>query len=235
MTTHVTNLQSLLDSIVKVGAKICVIADLNGLMIATASSLDDIEREEALSALSAIVIPVGETSSQELYGDFKEIIIRTDQEVIVAQSLESNPKTAIMAVSDKSFERLLVETLQEKYDLLSKSMDGRQLDIKKVGIHVDRSDKISKFFNSLKKRIVASQNIDSILLILRDATDEYSSQTAGGWSTLTYQFNSFSRSIKNLRRSDPDYPLEEIKIMISKEIVIWKEKALSTFDRAKIE
>lgn len=231
MTTHVLNVQSLLDAIVKVGAKICVVADLNGLMIATASSLDDIEREEALSALSAIVIPVGETASQELYGDFKEIIIRTDQEVIVALSLESNPKTAVMAISDKSFERLLVETLQEKYDLLSKSMDGTQLDIQKVGIYVDRSDKISKFFDSLRTRIIASQNFKSILRILRDATDEYSSQTAGGWSTLTYQFNAFSRNIKNLRRSDPNFPLDELKEMTSKEITKWKSKALATFNR----
>ena len=56
MSTDVESLSVLIDSIVELGAKICVLSDISGLPIVTRSKIDTEDVEIALSALSSLVI-----------------------------------------------------------------------------------------------------------------------------------------------------------------------------------
>jgi len=66
MSIDVKSLSVLIDSIVELGAKICVLSDKSGLPMVTRSNLNKEDVEIALSALSSLVIPTGDTIAREL-------------------------------------------------------------------------------------------------------------------------------------------------------------------------
>jgi predicted regulator of Ras-like GTPase activity (Roadblock/LC7/MglB family) len=77
LSTDVESLSVLIDSIVDLGAKICVLSDIAGLPMVTRSKIDIEDVEIALSALSSLVTSTGDTIARELEGNFVNMTVRT--------------------------------------------------------------------------------------------------------------------------------------------------------------
>ena len=141
MSIDVKSLSVLINSIVELGAKICVLSDMSGLPMVTRSNLNMEDVETALSALSSIVVPTGDTIARELEGNFVNMTVRTTGGLLLSTVIDSDPKVVLTAIVD--------ENLEPTYFVFQKGSEISYMN------SVEKSERIDTFRNKLKQTIKA--------------------------------------------------------------------------------
>jgi predicted regulator of Ras-like GTPase activity (Roadblock/LC7/MglB family) len=230
----VTSLQVLLNEILEIGANGVVLADTSGLVIASevAKGHDMESLSEALGALSSIIIPQGEQVASYLSGgEFIDTVIHTSSKShrtsVMAYSLDSDPKTCIMIISDPALESQLIHEFRKIKNKIVHALEGIAVEIPdKINLKVDR--KVLSFWNTLEDRVGQAQAVDELKRALLDARDDYIN-IHGSYSTVLYSMNTASKRIK----STTDF--SSLKDGIMTQIKEWKKKILGEEEKESEE
>ncbi len=224
MSVDVASIQKVLRNIVASGAKIAVLSDMQGLPIAVSSTLKEPEKEDALSAISTLIMNLGDNISREVDGNFTDATIRTNQQTVLAVMVPGEVKTMLMTISNEAYEQQVLHNLKQFRSAIAGSLQGVVFEIADSAEHTEEADvrRIKGFFYALAERIARSENTTAIcheILTARDNLYEISNR----WSTVGYRMNKLVRSVKHTK----DEGLEVLKKdIIQIHIKEWQTKML---------
>ena len=230
MGIDVAVLQKLLNELIDIGAQYVVVADVEGLSIAVATIREDPETIETMGALTSIVIPQGEQISSYLSGEFLDAIIHTksatDRKSVMAYSLDTEPKTAILLICAPELEPQVVHQFEKTRDKIEHSLEGIAVEVRdnindpfSGAISVDK--RITAFWETLISSVEKSINIEGLKRVILDAKDNYL-QIHGRFSPVLYQMNSYCSKITETENFD-DLNKDTVK-----QVQTWKKRALGT-------
>jgi predicted regulator of Ras-like GTPase activity (Roadblock/LC7/MglB family) len=228
MGIDVTVVQKLLDELTEVGAQYVVVADVEGLSIAVATTKDDPDTIETMGALTSIVIPQGEQISTYLGGNFLDTVIHTksasDTKSVLAYSLDTEPKTAILLICAPELEPQVVHQFEKIRDKIEHSLEGIAVEVRdnikdpfSGASSVDK--KISAFWDTLLTSVDKSASREGLKRVILDAKDNYM-QVHGRFSPFLYQMNSYSSLVTKAEN------FEEFKKETLSQVDVWKRRAL---------
>ena len=189
-----------------------------------ATSKQDEETIEVMSAVSAIVVPQGEQVAGYLGGNFQDTVIHVtstqEKFSVLAFILDSHPKTAIMIISDPAVEAQVVHEFNKMKEKILHSVEGVAVEIRTSTASefatVDR--KILAFWDTLKFSVENSHDEPGIRRCLLDAKDNYL-QIHGRFSPILYQMNSYSA-----KAGGDITNFEMFKKQTLEQIKIWKKE-----------
>jgi predicted regulator of Ras-like GTPase activity (Roadblock/LC7/MglB family) len=223
MSIDVKSLSVLIDSIVELGAKICVLSDKSGLPMVTRSNLDQEDVEIALSALSSLVIPTGDTIARELEGNFVNMTVRTTGGLLLSTVIDSNPQVVLTAIVDENLETTITHEMRRLQPIISNAMEGIAVEIKeRERFEIPNQRQISIFFDSLQAKIKQAVNPQDLVSIMRGAKDDLYTLVNSG--TISYEMNRYvlklQKDVQN-RSPNPEF-MGKIKKDITDSIADWK-------------
>lgn len=224
MGIDVSAIQVLLNEILEVGALAVVLSDTVGLGIANAvSKKTDIIDIEALGALSSIVIPQGEQVANYLSdgGSFLDTVIHTSspERVVLAYSLDSDPKTCIMIIADPTLEAQIKHEFGMLRDKLEMSIKGLAVEIRNLGPSTGGDRKKQAFWETLEANVQKATTNEEMKRALLDAKDNF--LMIFGMSIVLHSMQSFSNRLK------PNVDSEMLKKELIAQIKEWKAKLLN--------
>ncbi len=227
MSTDVESLSVLIDSIVDLGAKICVLSDISGLPIVTRSKIDIEDVEIALSALSSIVISTGDTIARELAGNFVNMSVRTTGGLLLSTVIDSDPKVVLTAIVDENLETTVIHEMRRLQPIISNAIEGVAIEIKeRERLQAPNQRKILTFFDSFTHKIQQAVSPNDLISVIQAAKDDLFTLVNSG--TISYEMNRFSLTLERQIRdksSDPE-TLLKIKEEINKAVDGWKKRLL---------
>ena len=200
MGIDVSAIQVLLNEILKVGALAVVLSDRVGLGIANAVSKQSMIDIEALGAVSAIVVPQGEQVANYLStgGNFMDTVIHTTSEdgprVVLAYSLNSDPKTCIMIIAEPTLEAQIKHEFEGLRQKLEMSIKGLAVEIRNLGTRSGGDRKIQAFWETLDANVKKASSNEEMKRALLDAKDNF--LMIFGMSTVLHAMATFSNKIK---------------------------------------
>ncbi|MCK4848980.1 MAG: hypothetical protein KAT16_08155 [Candidatus Heimdallarchaeota archaeon] len=190
MSIDVKSLSVLIDSIVELGAKICVLSDKSGLPMVTRSNLDKEDVEVALSALSSLVIPTGDTIARELEGSFLNMTVRTTGGLLLSTVIDSNPKVVLTVLADANLETTITHEMTRLQPIISNAIEGIAMEIKeRERLEIPNQRQITIFFDSLSAKIQQAVTPQDLVSIMRSAKDDLYSLVNSG--TISYEMNRY--------------------------------------------
>ena len=224
MGIDVSAIQVLLNDILEVGALAVVLSDSVGLAIANAVSKSNDIDIEALGALSSIVIPQGEQVANYLNeGSFKDTVIHTTSSegprVVLAYSLDSDPKTCIMIIADPTLEAQIKHEFENLRDKLELSIKGLAVEIRNLAPSTFGDRKIEAFWSTLEANVSKATSNEEMKRALLDAKDNF--LMIHGMSIVLHAMQTFSNRIK------PTADSETLKNDLLAQIKVWKAKLLN--------
>ncbi len=225
MGIDISSIRVILNEILEVGALAVVLSDNVGLAIASAVSKTKNEIDiEALGALSSIVIPQGEQVANYLNdGNFIDTVIHTTSNegprVVLAYSLDSDPKTCIMIISEPTLEAQIKHEFDNLKDKLELSIKGLAVEIRNLSPTNFSDRKIEAFWETLEANVVKASSNEEMKRALLDAKDNF--LMIHGMSIVLHAMQTFSNKIK------PSADSEKLKTELLSEIKIWKAKLLN--------
>lgn len=225
MGIDVSAIQQLLNDVLEVGALAVVLSDSVGLVIANAVSKKNKIDIEALGALSSIIIPQGEQVANYLSsgGNFSDTVIHTTSSegtsVVLAYSLDSDPKTCIMIIADPTLEAQIkheFNTLRKKLEL---SIKGMAVEIRNLAPSSGGDRKIKAFWDTLEDNVQNASSNEEMKRALLDAKDNF--LLIYGMSIVLHAMQTFANRIK------PDADSETLKKELLVQVKEWKAKLLN--------
>ena len=225
MGIDVKSLSVLINSIVELGAKICVLSDMSGLPMVTRSNLNMEDVEAALSALSSIVVPTGDTIARELEGNFVNMTVRTTGGLLLSTVIDSDPKVVLTAIVDENLETTITHEMRRLHPIISNAIEGIAVEIRdrqRMGTPEQR--KVTAFFDSFLTKVdkaVTSQDLISIIRSFKD--DLYTLVNSG---TISYEMNRLVIKLqKDMEKESysSDY-LSRVKQEIKQSVNDWKKR-----------
>ena len=227
MSTDVESLSVLIDSIVKLGAKICVLSDISGLPIVTRSKIDKEDVEVALSALSSLVISTGDTIARELEGNFVNMSVRTSGGLLLSTVIDSNPKVVLTAIVDENLETTIIHEMQQLQPIISNAIQGVAIEIKeRKRLQAPNQRKILAFFDSYSHKVNQAVSAKDLISITQAAKDDLFTLVNSG--TISYEMNRFTLKLEKLIQNktiDPE-TLSKVKAEVNKAVKDWKRRLL---------
>ncbi|MHA1444986.1 MAG: hypothetical protein ACTSRJ_03380 [Candidatus Hodarchaeales archaeon] len=223
MSIDVKSLSVLIDSIVELGAKICVLSDKSGLPMVTRSNLDKEDVEIALSALSSLVIPTGDTIARELDGSFVNMTVRTTGGLLLSTVIDSDPQVVLTAIVDENLEATITHEMSRLQPIISNAIEGIAMEIKeRKRLEIPNQRQITIFFDSLSTKIQQSVTPQDLVSIMRSAKDDLFTLVNSG--TISYEMNRYvlrlQKDVQN-KSPNPDF-MGNIKKDIANSIADWK-------------
>ncbi|MHA2248375.1 MAG: hypothetical protein ACXADY_25735 [Candidatus Hodarchaeales archaeon] len=227
MSTDVESLSVLIDSIVDLGAKICVLSDISGLPLVTRSKIDIEDVEIALSALSSLVISTGDTIARELEGNFVNMSVRTSGGLLLSTIIDSNPKVVLTAIVDENLETTIIHEMSRLQPIISNAIEGVAIEIKeRERLQAPDQRKVLTFFDSFSRKVHQAVSANDLVSITQAAKDDLFTLVNSG--TISYEMNRFTlRLEKQIRNKsiNPEYILK-IKEIINEAVEDWKRRLL---------
>ena len=223
MSIDVKSLSVLIDSIVELGAKICVLSDKSGLPMVTRSNLDKEDVEIALSALSSLVIPTGDTIARELEGSFVNMTVRTTGGLLLSTVIDSDPKVVLTAIVDENLEATITHEMSRLQPIISNAIEGIAMEIKeRERLEIPNQRQITIFFDSLSTKIQQSVTPQDLVSIMRGAKDDLFTLVNSG--TISYEMNRYVlRLQKDVQNKSPNQDfMGNIKKDIANSVADWK-------------
>ena len=225
MSTDVESLSVLIDSIVDLGAKICVLSDISGLPIVTRSKIDIEDVEIALSALSSIVISTGDTIARELEGNFANMTVRTTGGILLSTVIDSNPKVVLTAIVDENLETTVIHEMKRVQPIISNAIAGIAIEIREREKFQGTDDRqINAFFDSFAHKIDQAITANDIVSVIRASKDDLFTLVNSG--TISYEMNQFALKLEKLTRNKTVSPeaLLKLKEGIKTSITDWRKR-----------
>lgn len=223
MSIDVESLSVLIDSIVELGAKICVLSDKSGLSMVTRSNLDKEDAEVALSALSSLVIPTGDTIARELEGNFVNMTVRTTGGLLLSTVIDSNPQVVLTAIVDENLEATITHEMKRLQPIISNAIEGIAVEIKeRKRFDIPNQRQITIFFDSLQAKIKQAVTPQDLVSIIRGAKDDLYTLVNSG--TISYEMNRYVLKLqKDVQNKSPNLEfMGKIKKEIVDSIANWK-------------
>ncbi|MFW9854063.1 MAG: roadblock/LC7 domain-containing protein [Candidatus Thorarchaeota archaeon] len=225
--TDVASLSVLISSLVELGAKICVLSDINGLPIVTRSRIETEDAEIALSALSSLVVSTGDTIARELDGSFVNMTVRTSGGLLLSSVIDADPKVMLTAIVDENLETTIIHEMQRLHPIISNAIEGIAIEIKERE-KFQRPDerKINAFFESFTEKIEQADQPAVLAGIIRAQKENLFTLVNSG--TVSYEMNRFALKLEKLVRDkqiDPESVLN-IKQAIKMAINDWKKRLM---------
>ena len=229
MSIDVKSLSVLIDSIVELGAKICVLSDISGLAMVTRSNLDKEDVEIALSALSSLVIPTGDTIARELEGSFVNMTVRTTGGLLLSTVIDSNPKVVLTAIVDENLEATITHEMKRLQPIISNAMEGVAMEIReRERLEIPNQRQISIFFDSLAAKVKQAVSPQDLVSIMRNAKDDLYTLVPAG--TISYEMNRYVLKLRKDAQIKITHP--EVMNKAKKEIIYsindWKTRLNAT-------
>ena len=227
MSIDVKSLSVLINSIVDLGAKICVLSDMSGLAMVTRSNLNTEDAEAALSALSSIVVPTGDTIARELNGNFVNMTVRTTGGLLLSTVIDTDPKVVLTSVCDENLESTITHGMHRLIPIISNAMEGIAVEIKdrQTGVSPDKR-KITIFFDSFLSKVDKAVTSQDLISLLKSTKEDLFTLVPAG--TISYEMNRVVTKLqKDMSRlnSNPEYILK-----VKQELVTlvngWKKRLL---------
>ena len=227
MSTDVESLSVLIDSIVDLGAKICVLSDISGLPIVTRSKIDTEDVEIALSALSSLVISTGDTIARELEGKFVNMSVRTSRGLLLSTVIDSNPKVVLTAIVDENLETTVIHEMSRLQPIISNAIEGVAIEIKeRERLQAPDQRKILTFFDSFSLKVKQALTPDDLVSIVKAAKDDLFTLVNSG--TISYEMNRFVLALEKQALSKTTNPeiLTKTREEINTSVEDWKRRLL---------
>ena len=225
MSIDVKSLSVLINSIVDLGAKICVLSDMSGLPMVTRSSSNMEDVEAALSALSSIVVPTGDTIARELEGNFVNMTVRTTGGLLLSTVIDSDPKVVLTAIVDENLETTITHEMQRLHPIISNAIEGIAVEIKdrhRTGATEQR--KVIAFFDSFLTKVDKAVTSQDLISIIRSFKDDLYTLVSSG--TISYEMNRLVIKLqKDIEKESysSDY-LPRVKQEIKQSVSDWKKR-----------
>ena len=234
MGIHVSSLQHLLNDIIDIGALAAVLADSSGLVIANSlgKSEDSGDLSESLGALSAIVIPQGEQVASYLAtdGSFSDAVIHTHSpegpRSVLAFTIESDPKTCLMVISDPALESQIKHELINLKNKITLAIKGMAVEVRDLTPNISGDKRVVAFWAMLESKVSNAKSTDELRRVLLDAKEDFL-VVHGSYSTVIYSMNAAAKRINSLKTVDT------IKPDLLSEIKTWKKKLLGNNDKSE--
>ncbi len=223
MSIDVKSLSVLIDSIVELGAKICVLSDKSGLPMVTRSNINKEDVEIALSALSSLVIPTGDTIARELEGNFVNMTVRTTGGLLLSTVIDSDPKVVLTAIVDENLEATITHEMRRLQPIISNAIEGIAMEIKeRKRLEIPNQRRITIFFDSLLTKIQQAVTPQDLVSLMRGAKDDLYTLVNSG--TISYEMNRYvlrlQKDIQN-KSPNPEF-MEKIRKDIVSSVADWK-------------
>lgn len=225
MGIDISAIQVLLNEILEVGALAVVLSDNVGLAIANAVSKKNDIDIDALGAVSSIVVPQGEQVANYLAngGNFLDTVIHTSSaegpRVVLAYSLDSDPKTVIMIIAEPTLEAQIKHEFENLRDKLILSIKGLAVEIRNLAPTTFGDRKIEAFWNTLEANVKNASSNEEMKRALLDAKDNF--LLIHGMSIVLHAMQTFANRIKHSSDS------ETLKTELLDQIKVWKAKLLN--------
>jgi hypothetical protein len=227
VSTDVESLSVLIDSIVELGAKICVLSDISGLPIVTRSKIATEDVEIALSALSSLVISTGDTIARELEGNFVSMSVRTSGGLLLSTVIDSNPKVVLTAIVDENLETTIIHEMRQLQPIISNAIEGVAIEIKeREKFQAPNQRKILTFFDSFSHKVNQAVSANDLISVTQAAKDDLFTLVNSG--TISYEMNRFALRLEKLvqNKTIDSETLSKIKEEIRKAVENWKKRLL---------
>lgn len=228
MSTDVDSLSVLIDSIVDLGAKICVLSDISGLPMVTRSKIDIEDVEIALSALSSLVTSTGDTIARELEGSFVNMTVRTTGGLLLSTVIDSDPKVVLTAIVDENLETTIIHEMKRLQPIIANAIEGIAIEIKgRDKLKTPNQRQILAFFDSFALKVNGTSSPNNLVNIIRAAKDDLFTLVNSG--TISYEMNRFALQVEQqIRNKSIDSEnMALIKEEINKAVADWKERLIS--------
>ena len=225
MAIDVASLEGLVQKVVDSGARVCVLADLTGLVVVSASESEKASEEEdrLFSAISSMVLAMGEDVAREIGGDLLSATVRTTQSTLLATAIPGKPPTVLITIVDKEALRRQVEGEMER---LKSAISGATMGIA-TEVRVETKTKsvdtsrLESFFSTLILDIDKHEDAEALAYLIEKAKDDFL-EALSGYGPVTYSMGSFARQLRN-RKSEP---IEALRKDTLSQINAWKEQLL---------
>ncbi len=227
MSIDVKSLSVLINSIVELGAKICVLSDMSGLPMVTQSSLksEDADSETALSALSSLVVPTGDTIARELSGDFVNMSVRTTGGLLLSTVIDSDPKVVLTAIVDENLETTITHEMLRLQPIISNAVVGIATEISDRQTFAEPDQrKIKIFFDSFVAKVNSAITSQDLISIIRAAKEDLYTLVSSG--TISYEMNRYVLSLKKDVQNKTSNPesVSRLKKEIINSVSNWKTR-----------
>ncbi|MHA2237882.1 MAG: hypothetical protein ACXACP_06770 [Candidatus Hodarchaeales archaeon] len=223
MSIDVKSLSVLINSIVELGAKICVLSDMSGLPMVTRSNLNTEDVETALSALSSLVVPTGDTIARELEGNFVNMTVRTTGGLLLSTVIDSDPKVVLTAIVDENLETTITHEMRRLQPIISNAIEGIAVEIKdrKTSVSPDRR-KVKVFFDSFLSKIDQAVTAQDLISIIKATKEDLFTLVNSG--TISYEMNRFALKLQKDVSTHSVNPesLQQLKQDIIQSVSDWK-------------
>ncbi|MHA2174688.1 MAG: hypothetical protein ACXABI_07655 [Candidatus Hodarchaeales archaeon] len=223
MSIDVKSLSVLINSIVELGAKICVLSDMSGLPMVTRSNLNTEDVETALSALSSLVVPTGDTIARELEGNFVNMTVRTTGGLLLSTVIDSDPKVVLTAIVDENLETTITHEMRRLQPIISNAIEGIAVEIKdrKTSVSPDRR-KVKVFFDSFLSKIDQAVTPQDLISIIKATKEDLFTLVNSG--TISYEMNRFALKLQKDVSTHSVNPesLQQLKQDIIQSVSDWK-------------
>ncbi|MHA2052439.1 MAG: hypothetical protein ACW99F_02465 [Candidatus Hodarchaeales archaeon] len=223
MSIDVKSLSVLINSIVELGAKICVLSDMSGLPMVTRSNLNTEDVETALSALSSLVVPTGDTIARELEGNFVNMTVRTTGGLLLSTVIDSDPKVVLTAIVDENLETTIIHEMRRLQPIISNAIEGIAVEIKdrKTSVSPDRR-KVKVFFDSFLSKIDQAVTAQDLISIIKATKEDLFTLVNSG--TISYEMNRFALKLQKDVSTHSVNPesLQQLKQDIIQSVSDWK-------------
>jgi len=193
----VPSLEILVRKVVEAGARLCVLADMSGLPIVSSAATPD-QDERCFSALSSVVLAMGEDIAREIGGDVLAATVRTSESTLLASTIPGLPPTMLITIVDKETLRRQVEGEMER---LRNAIGGATMGIAtEIRASSSRENvepgKLEAFFRTLELEVEKIDSAEALAYLIQHSKDDMFEEFSG-FSSVAYSMGSFARQLRN--------------------------------------
>jgi hypothetical protein len=203
---------------------------MSGLPMVTQSSLksEDADSETALSALSSLVVPTGDTIARELSGDFVNMSVRTTGGLLLSTVIDSDPKVVLTAIVDENLETTITHEMLRLQPIISNAVAGIATEINDRQTYEGPDQrKITIFFDSFISKVNNAVTSQDLISIIRAAKEDLYTLVSSG--TISYEMNQYVLSLKKDVQNKTSNPetVSRFKKEIINSVSGWKTRLSS--------
>jgi hypothetical protein len=200
---------------------------MSGLPMVTQSSLksEDADGETALSALSSLVVPTGDTIARELSGDFVNMSVRTTGGLLLSTVIDSDPKVVLTAIVDENLETTITHEMLRLQPIISNAVAGIATEINDRQSQAGPDQrKVKIFFDSFLSKVNSAVTSQDLISIIRAAKEDLYTLVSSG--TISYEMNRYVLSLQKVvqNKTSSSETVLKIKKEINQSVSDWKTR-----------
>ena len=200
---------------------------MSGLPMVTQSSLksEDADSETALSALSSLVVPTGDTIARELSGDFVNMSVRTTGGLLLSTVIDSDPKVVLTAIVDENLETTITHEMLRLQPIISDAVAGIATEINdRQSLEDPDQRKVNIFFDSFLSKVNNAVTSQDLISIIRAAKEDLYTLVNSG--TISYEMNRFVLSLQKdvQNKTSSSESVSKLKKEIHQSVSDWKTR-----------